>query len=224
MTRNTLPQDHGAAPAKSNLELIEQWITGSAQILDGLSGEKSVRTAIPGAMFFLGIQYQHSIAVLCRNGLYAGAFALLRPLTEALFRGAWLLFSATDQQLNDFADRGKFPNRDEVDRDLEKVKPRYKKIREHLDQTYGRTLHDFSHGGHQQMWSRIRGTSICEGHYEENVESLLHAVAVLGYLCSIEITNACKSVPHAQRLQSLFRSYFPPGRELDHLADPGEGE
>lgn len=225
MTRGTFPKGDRVSPAKSNLELIEQWITGSAQILDGLSAAKSARTAIPGAMFFLGIQYQHSIAVLCRSGLYAGAFALFRSLTEAMFRAAWLRFAATDQQLIAFADgKKKFPNRDEIDRDLEQVKPRYKKIRNHLDATYGNVLHDFSHGGHQQMWSRIRGTSICEGHDPQNVENLLHAVAILGYFCSVEIATSCESRSHADRLQRLFFSLFPPRGGFDELLDKGAVE
>ncbi|CUJ49370.1 Uncharacterised protein [Achromobacter kerstersii] len=206
-----------------NLELMERWILGSAKILDGITAPKSPRTAIPGAMFHLGIQYQHSISVLCRNGLYAGAFALLRPLVEAMFRGAWLRFAATDQQISDFADGKPFPGRNEIDRDLKKTKPRYTKIRAHLDRTYGEFLHDFTHGGHQQMWSRIRDGSICEGHEEENVENLLHVAAILGYICSVEIATSCESRPHADRLQGLFYSIFPRRGTLNGLANESEG-
>lgn len=206
-----------------NLELMERWIFGSADILHGISAPKSPRTAIPGAMFHLGIQYQHSIFVLCRDGLYAGAFALLRPLVEAMFRGAWLRFAATDQQISDFADGKPFPGRSEIDRDLAKAKPRYTQFRAHLDETYGELLHDFTHGGHQQMWSRIKDGSICEGHEVENVENLLHVVAVLGYICSVEIATSCESRPHADRLQGLFRSLFPRRDTLERLAeDAGE--
>lgn len=201
------------------LEAAELWVVGSAEILHGISATKSPRTVIPGAMFILGIQYQHSISVLCRNELYAGAFALLRPLAEAMFRGAWLRFAASDQEILDFADGKIFPDRIRIDRDLRRVKPRYAKFREHLDRTYGKALHDFSHGGHQQMWSRVQGGTIGEAHDADNVSNLLHAAAVLGYICSVEIATSCDSLTHAERLQSLFRSLFPKRDDLDRLAN-----
>lgn len=88
LAKGTIPQAISAGHVIRNLGAIEQWIIGSAEILHGLSAPKSSRTAIPGAMFVPGVQYPHSIATFCRDGLSAGIFALLGPLVEAMFRGA----------------------------------------------------------------------------------------------------------------------------------------
>ncbi|MNW01062.1 hypothetical protein D3C71_1966440 [compost metagenome] len=68
------------------------------------------------------------------------------------------------------------------------------------------------------MWSRIEEGTIGEGHDVENVNNLVHATAVLGYICSVEIASSCDSPSHAQRLQDLFRSLFPRRNDLDQLA------
>lgn len=209
------PTDHEI----SNLKTAEQWVVRSAEILHGIVAAKSPRTALPGAMFMLAVQYQHGISLLCRNGLYAGAFALLRPLTEAMFRGAWLRYAASDQELRGIADGKKFPDRGRIDRDLLKAKPRYALLREYLDRIYDDALHDFSHGGHQQMWSRIQDGIIGEAHQLGNVKNLIHASCTLGYICSVEIATSCDSPAHAQRLQDLFRSLFPKPEDLDRLAE-----
>lgn len=62
----------------------------------------SERESIVAGYLSLVQQHHQAIRVLIENGLYSSAFALGRPMLEALYRGTWLGVAATDDEVEAF--------------------------------------------------------------------------------------------------------------------------
>ncbi|RXJ58176.1 DUF6988 family protein [Candidatus Marinarcus aquaticus] len=87
---------------------ITTYIETSKQIEDEithvLAGRtcNSERESIVAGYLSLVQQHHKAIRVLIANGLYSSAFALGRPMLEALYRGTWLGVAATDDEVEAF--------------------------------------------------------------------------------------------------------------------------
>ncbi len=80
-----------------------------AESLHGLKLCGDPRSRVALACFAVAQQHHASMLVLLANSppLAATAFALLRPLMEALLRGEWVSHCATDDQVKSFAMGGR---------------------------------------------------------------------------------------------------------------------
>jgi hypothetical protein len=68
---------------------------------DGLGGDD--RSTLLMAFGSLAMEHFRSIVMLCRSGVATGsALALFRPLVEAVVRGEWLYFCASEEQMTRF--------------------------------------------------------------------------------------------------------------------------
>lgn len=81
--------------------------------LHGLRLKADIRSRVAAACFAVAQQHHNAILILLSNQppLHSTAFALLRPLVEAMIRGLWLSHCATDEQVNNFVE----PQRKQLD-------------------------------------------------------------------------------------------------------------
>jgi hypothetical protein len=77
--------------------------------LHGLNLLGDTRSRVALACFAVAQQHHSAMLILLDrpNPLQSTAFALLRPLMEATFRGEWVLHCAKDDQVRNFATGGK---------------------------------------------------------------------------------------------------------------------
>lgn len=80
-----------------------------AESLHGLKLRGDPRSRVSLACFAIAQQHHSAMLILLANSppLAATAFALLRPLMEAMLRGEWVSHCATDDQVKSFAMGGK---------------------------------------------------------------------------------------------------------------------
>jgi hypothetical protein len=84
----------------------------------GYSDDK--RTVMTIAMIDQLIEHHGAILLLIRSGKVGSAFALARPCVEGMYRGLWINFCATDEQLQEFDETDEMPHNmkelaDEID-------------------------------------------------------------------------------------------------------------
>ena len=87
--------------AREHAELIDlmKWIDENTS---GVTLPTDDRTMLATGCFDVAIEYQAAIALLCASELYGAALSLLRVLAESLVRGLWLLFCASETELQRF--------------------------------------------------------------------------------------------------------------------------
>jgi hypothetical protein len=133
--------------------LIEESKENQILIKNALSGRKSEgkRKKVVAGFLSLSMQHHHSISLLVENKLYSSAFALLRPLFDAVYRGTWISLAASDDEIENFS----------IDKDFE-FKNTYKLAKD-IDKKINVTtfhdvykqnsplLHGMTHGGIEQI-------------------------------------------------------------------------
>jgi hypothetical protein len=86
-----------------------QFCSSIWNVIDDIEIPSSKRAISAGRRYFLSIEHLAGVFALFECQVFASAFALLRPLTEAFVGGAWLHHSATDTQVANFDRKGKKP-------------------------------------------------------------------------------------------------------------------
>lgn len=92
-------------PFKKSEELLA-WLvanTSNFELSVATLGEKRVRAGV--ACLHLAMETHEAILVLLKKPLVGVAAALVRVIVEAYVRGAWILYCATDEQVNKWVDK-----------------------------------------------------------------------------------------------------------------------
>lgn len=108
----------------------------------------------------LAIEHAQSIICLIDHELHGSAMALQRPMFEAVIRGVWLRYSATERQV-DRAAEGKFPRSDDMvgsspsSKDQKDAPP----LRALKDDWWKRFC-GYTHGGTEQILARLGSSGL----------------------------------------------------------------
>ena len=155
------------------------------QRLHGLHLPNDSRSRVAFACFACAQQHQAAILILLQREprLEATAFALLRPLLEATLRGEWIIYCATNEQVETFALGGKKQlDMSSVVKALEKKHPEsnaHKILYSNLWTTISSYTHTYEH--QVQHWL---GDEIVPSYPEEQISWLLNASCACLALCT----------------------------------------
>ena len=144
---------------------LSDWIAGR---LDGLgmprfSDNKRLQLAM--ACLHLAFEHAQGIIPLVDNGLFGSALALKRPMFEAIIRGVWLKYHATDEEV-DKAATGKFPTSSKMAGNSPPL--------EALKENWWNRLCDYTHGGSEQILARLDNTGLSADYRSDEVVLALH--------------------------------------------------
>lgn len=122
--------------------------------------------------------------------LAGSPFALLRPMNEALKRGTWFAFCATDAETADFIANDRIPKRN-IAEEIEKHPPfdQFPIFTKQYQSAWDR-FHSFTHGGNQVVGAYTMGHGIGPAFPEEDVFKVLDhaegiAVTAIHVMCMI---------------------------------------
>ena len=169
-----------AARLRKSEDLLD-WIN---EHLHGLTVPRlpEKRIHIACGAWHVGIEYHQAIVILVQAGLFAAAMALVRPILEAFVRGMWLVYAATDAEV-DRAGEDHFPNN--IDKLISDLKRAKQVPHEELAQIKSRSwkrLCSYTHTGYQQIGGRLTMEGVGYDYsHSEMVEPLIWAdwIAVL---------------------------------------------
>ena len=195
--------------AREHAELIDlmKWIDENTS---GVTLPTDDRTMLATGCFDVAIEYQAAIALLCASELYGAALSLLRVLSESLVRGLWLLFCASETELQRFK-IGRLPKTfDQLVKEVEGKLGTPEGVLSTFKKAAWVALNGFTHTGFHQV-SRRHSPGKVEGNYPEyEIAKAICVAGALGLIASaqvISMSNRQDLLPiFAERMSNYARS------------------
>jgi len=160
------------------------------------------RLTLFASFFSLAQSHHESILVLCHeHRLVGSAYALFRPLVEAVNRGAFVAFIATEEQVQDIK-RGGTPygNVETLTKRLDDLFDTQGLFAGHAGEAWG-TMCGLTHGGIEQLSRRISDKGEIGCHFNpEDVQHLLASSTGVLVKCAIQFLGIER--PDASKLVS----------------------
>lgn len=172
-----------------NAENVMHWVH---QKLDGLKVpalQTSKRAAIAAGCFHVAVGHQQGIFVLVTNQVFGSALTLIRPIVEAYLRGMWLLYVASDEQV-DQAGRDQFPDGKRIMRELQSVEGLPVSW---VGDNWWTRLCSYTHTGYQQIGSRLTTAGLADNYDEVEITTALtwaNGMALLSVMQFAALTNS----------------------------------
>lgn len=159
--------------------------------IPALPSEKRVQLA--AACWHIAIDHQMAVVVLVHETLHASALALMRPTIEAYVRGLWLLYAATDHEL-DKAGNDQFANDffGKIVADLEQPGRFDHGALSHLKGDAWRRLCSYTHTGYQQIGARLTSSGLGYEYGESEILGALTLVDSISLMSMIEFAGLAK--------------------------------
>lgn len=177
--------------AHLSIENYAKQVAANLNIAGQLASQLSMPAGLPDkftvAWALLRFSFDNAAAInalLFHHGieLSGPAFALLRPMNEALKRGTWIAFCSTDEQVQAFAQEDKLP-RGNLAAEIEKVPPfdQYPIFTQQYANAWDK-FHSFTHGGSQIVGAYTLGDSIGPAFPTADVHGLLDHVEAISIM------------------------------------------
>jgi hypothetical protein len=180
----------------SRLQRSDELIRWVHSNLDGtkipaLPSDKRVQLA--AACWHVAVDHQMAIVVLVHETLHAPALALMRPTIEAYVRGLWLLYAATDGEL-DKAGNDQFVNDffGKIVKDLEQPGRFEHGALSHLKGDIWRRLCSYTHTGYQQIGARLTSSGLGYQYDESEILGALNVADSISLMSTIELAGLAK--------------------------------
>jgi hypothetical protein len=182
-------------------------------IVDELAGTYPADERIEIFSLFMSIagSHQEAIIVLADHDRLAGsAYALLRPLAEAVYRGLFTAFRAAPAQIDAIRSGGE-------------PYGRFNPLAESLDGVFGTdqlfanfggeswtALNGYTHGGLEQLRNRINAEGIVGSHYTpESIKRLLNSSTSLFTIFAIPFLRAVGKDQSTKIVEQRYIALYP---------------
>ena len=165
----------------------------SRELTDNLQFDSTNGRRIAAALFLISLEQQLGILVLMDAGIYAPAKALVRSQLDALLRGIWFLYKASDEQIRTYWEKPyvkEVPptSYDKLWADLETVE-HYGPATVATLKKLINTLHDFTHGGKHSVSAYVTRDEIRANFFPADIVLWLRHSGVIGLLAASEIAG-----------------------------------
>lgn len=142
--------------------------------------ERRLRLLVSSALFSAALDHHAALVLLLQNDMRSSAFALLRSIFDAVWRGAWASYVAPDDRLEAFSTGRYDPSPDAAIRQLEDkhgILPVLSKIKR---QGWS-SMSAFVHGGALQVQRWVGDGIIEPQHSDPEVLEVLHVADRLAF-------------------------------------------
>lgn len=171
-----------SAQLKTLIDLNEWVNRNSADI--GFPSDK--RTDIASACFDVAIEHQAAIAQLCASGMHGSMFAFLRVLLEAVVRGLWFQYCATDEDMLRF-EQGKIPDFTSLTSAIENAIEADVPTLTLLRKNSWDALNGFTHTGFHQVTRRHGGGTLGPNYSDDDIVKALNFTGALGIIAGVQL-------------------------------------
>lgn len=172
-------------PELDEARKLADWLDGQ---LRGLNFPTLRRFQISVAMLYQVIEHFRSIERLLRLKLIGSAFALLHASFERLVRALWIIFCATEDQIDAFAKGDKLPgNFGELINEVEKIHPAFGGgFLSNIRRDAWDAMCSYAHGGWLQAVRRMKPGEIAPDYSVGEQIEVLNAAKVFALLAAFE--------------------------------------
>ena len=149
------------------------------------------RVQISLASLLIVHDHHRAIAVLLEKKLYASAFALARPLYEALVRGMWLSHCAPESQLEAFAGGKELKPLNDLTDDLlaSELPPLVSSSIRNVKQKYWKVMSSFTHAGHAQVKRWLSAAGVEPTYQDAEVKEISNFTAFMTLVATMEMAR-----------------------------------
>lgn len=178
------------------------------------------RTVMTIAMVDQLIEHHGAILLLIRSGKVGSAFALARPVVEGMYRGLWINFCATDEQLQKFDDTDELPRTmkelaDEID-----AKYLGDGFFADLKQRSWKALCSYAHNGMLQLARRFTGHQLKPAYSDGEIYEVTTATTTVILTLISKFLAVQEHVESSRAAEHLIESFGPVAKQL---AQPSAG-
>ena len=146
----------------------------------------------------LAIEHSHAIVALIDNESYGSALALQRPLFEAVVRGVWLRYAASEDEV-DKAAKGRFPILERMTSESpESTSQGDPPPLQVLKDRWWKRLCGYTHGGPEQILARLDHTGVRATYLNEEVLAALRWSDLVQLFAGIQMADAADNAPLVQ--------------------------
>jgi len=161
------------------------------------------------ALASLWIVHDHhrAITALLEKNIHASAFALSRPLYEALLKGLWLSYCAPEHKLEAFATGRELDSVSALTEDLlaAQLPPVVLDSVRNIKQRYWKGLCSFAHAGHAQLKRWLSPDGVEPPHYTEaEIKELMNFTAFMVLVATLEMANLSNNGSAVVALEELL--------------------
>ena len=165
----------------------------------------SKRLQLASACWHVTIEHAMAIVELVRATLHGSALALIRLMYEAYVRGMWLMYAATDEDI-DRAGRDKFPPNSVIVTALEKS-PHFSAhpFSDLKNQSWER-LCSFTHTGYQQIGARLTPQGLGYDYQDSEILEALLWADTIALAAAAAVAIEAQNDPLAQEVWRKIKS------------------
>jgi len=147
------------------------------------------RVQLQVAYCHLALEHHFAISSLVESKMLSSAFALARPLFEALVKGLWLFYCATDEQLERYASGKELDQIGPLLDDLNgrPIEPIVLHSLSLVKTKYWKTLSSLTHIGHTQLRNWINPTGVAPGYPSAAVHELANFASFMALTVGREL-------------------------------------
>ena len=132
----------------------------------------SKRLQLASACWHVTIEHSLAIVELVHATLHGSALALIRLMYESYVRGMWLMYAATDEDI-DRAGRDQFPRNSDIVTALEKSPHFSSQPFSDLKNQSWKRLCSYTHTGYQQMGARLTPQGLGYDYQDSEIRAAL---------------------------------------------------
>jgi hypothetical protein len=164
---------------------LSDWIDSSIHGIEIPSGDREVMAA---ALFDQAHEHHKAIQLLLKNSFVGSAFSLVRPTLETFVRGVWLLWCASDKEVENFA-RDKINEKSfgSLVQEIE-ARPGYDVgVLSKVKKDAWSAMCSYAHGGYLQAVRRITPDQITANYSEDEILEVINASSTIALLAASEL-------------------------------------
>ena len=185
-------------------ELI-QWLDSN---IDGLDIPANDRMRLAAGCLDMALEHQKSIVLLTANSLFGSAAALVRLEFEAYVRGVWLLYCASEVEIEKFKKDKLNKKFWELIDAIEKLEAFNVGTLSHVKETSLKAMNSFTHSGLYQIVRRNTANEIRPNYTDEELVDALETANSFGILTAIAISDMAQNEQLAQKVFERGQKFF----------------
>jgi hypothetical protein len=188
------------------LVLLDGASTAVVEAIQGGVYPPGRRVQLQVAYCHLVIDHQRAIGILLEADMLASAFALARPTFEALTKGLWLYYCATDEQLEQQAKGEELDQINPLLDDLacQPVDAVVIRSLQQIKSKYWKALCSLTHVGYTQLRHWISPAGVQAGYPEPALHELANFASFMVLAAGRELTLRANNAEGTARLTSLL--------------------
>jgi hypothetical protein len=191
--------------ALAELKSVISWIDDNGKVLDI---EGTPRHLLAAACFDMALEHQAAIAVLFENELQGSAFALLRVMAEAYFRGEWIARCATDAEIERFQrDQQISKSLKIIVDEVETAMTASPGILAAMVDIHWAAFCSFMHTGYRQVTRRYTGPLFKPSYPEAEVIRSINFAGAIGLMTMIDLATLSKNDELARATLERARTF-----------------